>query len=110
MRISTPNGTFETDDPARIENALRTCPEVWVSGEDDYPCLSILINGNLACVNFFGSVESDLWLSKSNSTRSVRFCPGGEDWDSPADAVISLGTALECVNEFCRTLTRPTNI
>ena len=110
MRISTPNGTFETNDPAETENALRTYPEVWVSGKDEYPCLSVLTSGESACVNYFGTNESDQWLSKSDSTRSMRFCPGGEDWDSPADAVISLGTAIECVNEFCRTLTRPTNI
>ena len=48
MRISTPSGTFETNDPAQIETALRQSPEVWVSGEDSYPCLSILISGENA--------------------------------------------------------------
>ncbi len=77
---------------------------------DDYPCISVLTNGEYACVNYFGKQESDLWLSKSGSTQSVRFYPGGAEWDSPADAVISIETAIECVGEFCRCLTRPTNI
>ena len=110
MRISTPNGTFETNDPAETENALRTFPEIWVSGEDEYPCLSILISGENACVNFFGTDESDLWLSKSDSKQSVTFYPDGAEWQAPEDAIISINDALECVSEFCRTLTRPTNI
>lgn len=110
MRISTPSGTFETNDPAQIENALRQNPEVWVSGEDSYPCLSILISGENACVNYFGTDENDLWLSQSDSSQSVTFYPDGAEWDCPADAVVSVETALECIREFCQTLARPANI
>lgn len=110
MRISTPGGTFETSDPAIIENALRQNPEVWVSGEDDYPCISVLTNGESACVNYFGIDENDLWLSRSDSTRSITFYPDGAEWDCPANAVVSIETALQCVTEFSRTHTRPTNI
>lgn len=110
MRISTPSGTFETNDPAQIETALRQSPEVWVSGNDSYPCLSILISGENACVNYFGTDENDLWLSQSNSKQSVTFYPGGAKWQAPEDAIISINDALECVSEFCQTLARPANI
>lgn len=107
MHISTENASFTTNDPDLIESTLRSSREIWISGEDKYPCLTILTSGEKACVNYFGAEESDMWLSRSESTRSEVFTAGGEKWESPADAVIGIDEALQCVREFCITLTRP---
>lgn len=107
MQISTENAAFSTSDPDLIENTVRSSREIWISGESKYPCLTILTSGEKACVNYFGRQESDMWLSQSESTQSEVFIAGGEQWQSPADAVISIDEALQCVREFCGTLTRP---
>lgn len=107
MQISTENAAFSTSDPDLIESTVRSSREIWISGESKYPCLTILTSGEKACVNYFGRQESDMWLSQSESTQSEVFIAGGEQWQSPADAVISIDEALQCVREFCLTLTRP---
>lgn len=107
MQISTENAAFSTSDPDLIESTVRSSREIWISGESKYPCLTILTSGEKACVNYFGRQESDMWLSQSESTQSEVFIAGAEQWQSPADAVISIDEALQCVREFCGTLTRP---
>ncbi len=107
MQISTENAAFSTSDPDLTESTVRSSREIWISGESKYPCLTILTSGEKACVNYFGRQESDMWLSQSESTQSEVFIAGGEQWQSPADAVISIDEALQCVREFCGTLTRP---
>lgn len=107
MQISTENAAFSTSDPDLIESTVRSSREIWISGESKYPCLTILTSGEKACVNYFGRQESDMWLSQSESTQSEVFIAGGEQWQSPADAVIGIDEALQCVREFCVTLTRP---
>lgn len=107
MQISTENAAFSTSDPDLIESTVRSSREIWISGESKYPCLTILTSGEKACVNYFDRQESDMWLSQSESTQSEVFIAGGEQWQSPADAVISIDEALQCVREFCGTLTRP---
>ena len=107
MQISTENAAFSTSDPDLIESTVRSSREIWISGESTYPCLTILTSGEKACVNYFGRQESDMWLSQSESTQSEVFIAGGEQWQAPADAVISIDEALQCVREFCGTLTRP---
>ena len=107
MQISTENAAFSTSDPDLIESTVRSSRAIWISGKSKYPCLTILTSGEKACVNYFGRQESDMWLSQSESTQSEVFIAGGEQWQSPADAVISIDEALQCVREFCGTLTRP---
>ena len=107
MHISTENSDFFTDSFEKIGNAIRTSREIWISGEEKYPCLAILINGGKACANYFGTDESDIWMSQSESTQGSVFWVSGAQWESPADSVISIGAALQCVRQFCVTLTRP---
>lgn len=107
MQISTENAAFSTSDPDLIESTVRSSREIWISGREKYPCLALLTCGGNACVNYFGVDEGDMWMSRSESTQSAIFLAGGEQWQSPADAVISIDEALQCVREFCGTLTRP---
>ena len=107
MHISTEDSDFFTDSTEQIESAVRTSREIWISGREKYPCLALLTNGGNACVNYFGANEGDMWMSRSESTQSAIFLAGGVEWEAPADAVISIDTALQCVREFCLTLTRP---
>ena len=92
MHISTENSDFFTDSTEQIESAVRTSREIWISGREKYPCLALLTN---------------MWMSRRESTQSAIFLAGGVEWEAPADAVISIDTALQCVREFCLTLTRP---
>lgn len=110
MHISTENGETMTDRFEEIVDIIDSSSEVWISGEDNYPCLSLLINDDKVCVNYFGVEKDDLWMSRSDTLQTVTFLISGEEWEAPEDSVISMGKALECVKEFCRTLSRPSCI
>lgn len=58
MNIACNNGDFELYSKQDIEKLLRKSSlnpydDIWISGEKDYPCLAILINGAYACVHYF---------------------------------------------------------
>lgn len=84
--------------------------EFWINGEDAYPCLSLLTNGEYANVNYFLNETSNMWLSLGDLDKEVTFLAAGVEWPAPADTVIPFETGIRCVEEFCHTLSRPTCI
>lgn len=85
--------------------------EFWINSEEDaYPCLSLLTNGEYANLNYFLNEAGDMWQSLGNLDKEVTFLAAGIEWPAPADTVIPFETAIQCVEEFCHTLSRPTGI
>lgn len=108
MNVSTKNGDFERQTIQEIEQLIRNSAagspdDIWISGKDNYPCLSILITGNLANVNYFLDDYGDFWVSEGDGTYgedlSVRV--DGVDYSMGADTIISVEQAIECMKQFC---------
>lgn len=83
MNIANCNGDFECRSWNELKDFIRKSSlnpfdDIWISGEMDYPCLAILINGNYACVNYFLNGEGDMWQSIGYGNKNVAFVSNGE--------------------------------
>jgi len=112
MLVSTENGTVLIDSFADIEavirrSAARGMAEIWLSGDAHYPAIAILLNGDHACVDFFGTDNDNIKMTLGNYPHEIMFRAGGEEWLAPANAVISLDEAVLCAEEFCHSLNLP---
>ena len=112
MQISTDNVTEEIESVSEVEAKLRKLAacganEIWISGKEKFPALAVLVNGNAACVEFFGEDEEEMFLSRGNGCKEAVFTAGGEEWTAPPDAVIGLDDAIKCVKEFCHSFDKP---
>ena len=102
--ISTSKGdfTFQSTEHV-IENN-----DIWISGEQPYPCIAVCINGEYAAVNFFQNDTGDIWLSYNDKNqKEVTFIADGNEWKPDADAIITLSDAFSCIREFLETYERP---
>lgn len=111
MNLGSNEGDFQYETKEGIiEHIKRSSAlpldDISISGENEFPCLSILINGNYACVHFFEK-EGVMWQSFSNFTRKIIFMAGGVEWEAPADTVISIESAILCAIEFFDTMKKP---
>lgn len=81
--ISTNRGDFifrSADDAIKfVQAAPQEESDIWISGEQPYPCLSVCINGKYAAVHFFQNDEGDMWLSYNdkNQKGSYFYCRRG---------------------------------
>ena len=88
--------------------ALPQGDEIWMnSSENMYPCLSVLVKGQYACVHYFENDEGRAWQSCGDFDREVTFLAGCEAWEAPDYVIISLEKAVDCMEEFWDTLERP---
>ena len=113
MDIVNAAGTLTCTTKQELENLIRNSAqnpfdEIWISETDTrYPCLAVLVNGNCACIHYFPDDE-DIWQSVGDSEQEVLFQVTGEAPSMmPGNCVISLETAIRCVNEFFDTHQRP---
>ena len=81
--------------------------EIWISGKENYPCLSILIKGKYACLHYFENDEGDVWQSNGNFNEEVVFLAANEEWTAPEYTIIPIEIVINCMEEFCDTLKRP---
>ena len=112
--VSTTGGTAVCQSKAELAGLIRqgaALPqgeELWVSDErEQYPCLSILIKGENACVHYFQNEEGETWQSCGDFDEEVLFIAGGEEWLSPEDVIIPLEQAVCCAEAFWDTGERP---
>lgn len=110
--VSTNRGDFtfqSADDVIEfIQTTAQECSDLWISGEQDYPCMAVCINGEYAAVNFFQNDAGEMWLSyNEKNIKEVTFTAEGDEWKPDADAVISLTDAFSCIREFLNTYERP---
>lgn len=111
MNVSSDKGNFIYNTKEEISEHIKRSSalpmdDIWISGENEYPCLSILVNGAYACIHFFEK-EDVTWLSYGTYTETVIFLAGGEEWEAPADAVVSVESAILCMEEFFDSMKRP---
>ena len=113
--VSTYRGDYTFQSADDVINFIRTAaPEnndVWISGEQPYPCIAVCINGEYAAVNFFQNDTGEMWLSYNDKNqKEVTFMAGGDEWSPDIDAIIALNDAFSCIREFLDTLERPSCI
>lgn len=112
MNVANNDGNFECHTKNELETIIRNSvsnpyDDIWIYDKEEYPCLAILINGNYACVHYFLNDEGDMWQTIGKSDKNVIFMSGGEKSEMPANTVISLEEAIECMKQFYDTLARP---
>lgn len=112
--ISTNKGSFTFQSAEDAIKFIQTVTheqensDIWISGEQPYPCIAVCINGEYAAVNFFQNDTGDVWLSYNDKNqKEVTFIADGNDWKPNADAIISLNDAISCIREFLDTYERP---
>ncbi|MBS6955354.1 MAG: hypothetical protein KH230_19235 [Enterocloster asparagiformis] len=110
--VSTIKGEFifQSADAAVkfVQTAAQENRDIWISGEQPYPCMSVCINGEYAAVNFFQNDAGEMWLSYNDKNqKEVAFIAGGEEWKPDANAIITLNDVFSCVREFLNTHERP---
>lgn len=75
--------------------------EIWCAQEEGgYPCLSILLKGEQAVVNYFAEEGGDMAVSfgDENAEETVEFCGG--QYEIASYQVIPSSDALECALAF----------
>lgn len=115
MNVATKNGDIECQTEQEIESiimssSLNPYDDIWISGKEKYPCLSILMNGNLTCAHYFLNDNGDMWQSVGNHDKDVIFIIGGEKSEMQADTIIPLEKAIEGIKQFWNSHERPTCI
>lgn len=119
MFISSNLGTIQCTAFSEYEQHFRKCihhlpgNEIWCScngGSEDYPCLSILANGEEAVVNYFSENNAEMFVSVGDLCRdgSVEF-EGGQ-YEIASCQVIPLNAALECALQFFCSQEKPSCI
>lgn len=113
--VSTNRGdfTFQSANEV-IEFIQKTSQEnndIWISGEQPYPCIAVCINKEYAAINYFQNDTGDIWLSYNDKNqKEVTFIADGSEWTPDPEAVITLNDALSCIREFLNTYEKPTCI
>ena len=113
--VSTNKGDFTFQSPEDaikfIQTAAQEHIDMWISGEQPYPCIAVCINGEYAAVNFFQNDSGDVWLSYNDKNqKEVTFIADGSEWKPNADAVIALNDAFSCIRDFLNTYEKPSCI
>ena len=114
MNVGNANGNRKCLTKRELEilirnSSLNPYDDIWISEvETGCPCLAILVNGNFACVHYFLNDNGDMWQSVGNCEQEVTFKVTGEAPNTmPGNCVISLDTAIKCMEEFFDTHKRP---
>lgn len=110
--ISTSKGDFTFQSAEDVIKFIRTEAQenndIWISGEQPYPCIAVCINGEYAAINFYQNDTGDMWLSYNDKNqKEVTFIADGDEWKPDADAIIALSDAFLCIREFLDTYERP---
>ena len=82
--VSTNRGDFTLQSADDVLKFIRTSAQenndIWISGEQPYPCIAICINGEYAAVNFFQNDAGEMWLSYNDKNqKEVTFIAAGDE-------------------------------
>lgn len=101
MNVTTQKGDTVLSSKEEIKKLMeagKTQPdEIWLSGEEEYPCLVIMIYGDYVYLNYFED-EGDCLQPCSESDEEVTFKIGDKEF--MPDVVVSFETAVACMEEF----------
>ena len=106
MFISSNTGSFRCDSLEEYRSHLKACfqqeNEIWCSQTEEakYPCLSILVKGDQAVVNYFAEEDGEMFVSSGDEDAEdlIPFCDG--QYEIAAYQVIPAADAMECALEF----------
>ena len=107
MFISSKTGSYTCLSFEEYETCLKACfsaeqdNEIWCAQENGgHPCLSILLKGEQAVVNYFAEEGGDMAVSlgDEDAEEPVEFC-GGE-YEIAGYQVIPASDALKCALTF----------
>lgn len=116
MFISSNLGTIQCTAFSDYERNFKEClhhlpsNEIWCSrngGSDDYPCLSILVKGEDAVVNYFSENNAEMFVSVGDLSREGSVGFEGGQYEIAAYQVIPLNSALECALQFFYSQKKP---
>lgn len=122
MVIETNEQSYHFSTPQEVLGFLRerhkahAADELSVKGEEVFPCLCLLINHNSVHLSYLGALPGETYQATGDAFRGedgetgeeILFFAGDETIPFPVREVIPFDTALQCVEEFCETLSRPT--
>jgi len=81
---------------------------LWIGSE--YPCMNLLIKGEIAHMCYFPSRDHPGYISQNGQNNEGSILINGSDHiEVPTDSIISVNTALEAAKEFCETSALPKN-
>ena len=111
MNFGSVEGDFQYETKEEIAGHIRRSTalpfdDIWLSGDSEYPCLAVLVNGDMACVHYFEE-DGIMWQSCGDFSKGTVFLAGGEEWYAPADTVVSIESAICCAEEFFDSMKRP---
>lgn len=78
--------------------------DIWISGNDEYPCLSILINQKDTCIHYYLNNDGEMWQSVGNADKNVLFVSNNDMStliEMSANTIVPLYKAIQCVKQFC---------
>lgn len=113
MHVVSNQGEFDCHSKEEIEIIIRQSSQIpyddiWLSGKNEYPCMTITLNGSDACLHYFLNDDGDFWQSVGTCDKVVSFVSGhGEPDFTPENAVITLDQAIRCMRLFYDTLQMP---
>jgi hypothetical protein len=122
MRIEHFGGTAVASDWPSLRQLLTLrygsgANEFWLSGEERFPSLSILVRDERACLHFFRS-EHDAGRCSQNDANgqeasgSLIFFTNtpDEEIEVPAEATVSFSTAMDAARDFLGSSEPPPSI
>ncbi len=107
MNVSSKSGSCLCPFPEEYEAHLKTCftseedNEIWCAAEEGgFPCLSILVKGEQAVVNYFAEEGGDMAASfgEEDAEGTIDFCGG--QYEIAAYQVIPAADAMKCALMF----------
>lgn len=107
MHVGSKSGSCFCPSPEEYKAHLKRCftsgedNEIWCAREEGgYPCLSILVKGEQAVVNYFAGEGGDMAASLGNgdAAGSIDFCGG--QYEIAAYQVIPAAAAMRCALAF----------
>lgn len=114
MYVSSGAGSISCPSLEEFDSCLKACfasedgAEIWCALEEGgYPCISILVHGDQAVVNYFAEEGGGMAVSLGDEEAEgcVEFCGG--QYEIAAYQVIPAVSALECALDFFHSQDRP---
>lgn len=75
MIIKTNNNVFNVCSKEEVESIILGCKihqfdDILIHGETEYPCMTILLNGDNACIHYYFN-DSKIYISKGNKKEKL---------------------------------------
>lgn len=119
MFISSNLGTVQCINFSEYEEHINECikhdpgNEIWCScnnSTEDYPCLSILVKGGKAAINYFSENNAAMFSSVGDLSKDGTVKFEGGQYEAAAYQIVPLMSALECALQFFHSQEKPSCI